>query len=190
MPRLWNETIETHRNDVRNAILDAAGALATEHGVLAATMSRIAEKAGIGRATLYKYFPDAEAVLHAWHERHVIEHLEQLTELAFGDGTADQRLEATLMGYARICHFRARHGAADVGALVHQDAAVSDAEMKLKRLFGDLLAECQASGGVRDDIGADELAAYCLHALSAAGSLPSEAATKRLVSVMASALKA
>ena len=190
MPRLWNETIETHRQDVRNAILDAAGSLANEHGVLAATMSRIAQEAGIGRATLYKYFPDAEAVLHAWHERHVIEHLEQLTELASGDGTADQRLEATLMAYARICHFRARHGAADVGALVHQGAAVSDAEQKLKKLFGDLLAESQAAGGVRDDIGVDELAAYCLHALSAAGSLPSEAATKRLVSVTVSALKA
>ena len=94
MPRLWNDTIETHRRDVRNAILDAAGSLANEHGVLSATMSRIAEEAGIGRATLYKYFPDAEAVLHAWHERHVSEHLEQLTELASGDDPAEKRLEA------------------------------------------------------------------------------------------------
>ena len=189
MPRLWNDTIEAHRHDVRNAILDAAGSLANEHGVLAATMSRIAEQAGIGRATLYKYFPDAEAVLHAWHERHVVEHLEQLNELASGDGTTDQRLEATLMAYARICHFRARHGGADVGALVHQDSAVTDAERLLKKLFDDLLAECQAAGGVRDDISAPELAAYCLHALSAAGSLPSEAATKRLVSITLSGLR-
>ena len=189
MPRLWNETIETHRQDVRNAILDAAGSLANEHGVLAATMSRIAEKAGIGRATLYKYFPDAEAVLHAWHERHVIEHLDQLAELASGDGAAEQRLEAALMGYARIRHFRARHGAPDVGALVHQGAAVSDAEKKLTKLFGDLLAECQAAGEIRDDIGVDELAVYCLHALSAAARLPSEAATKRLVTVTLSALR-
>lgn len=33
------------------------------------TMSRIAEEIGIGRATLYKYFPDVEAILLAWHER-------------------------------------------------------------------------------------------------------------------------
>ena len=128
-------------------------------------------------------------MLHAWHERHVIEHLEQLTELASGAGAADNRLEATLMGYARICHFRARHGAPDVGALVHQGAAVSDAEKKLTKLFGDLLAECQAADAVRDDISVDELAAYCLHALSAAASLPSEAATKRLVTVTLSALR-
>ena len=189
MPRLWNDTIEAHRHDVRNAILDAAGSLANEHGVLAATMSRIAERAGIGRATLYKYFPDAEAILHAWHERHVIDHIEQLTELATGDAAAEQRLEATLMGYARICYFRARHGAADVGALVHQGAAVSEAERKLTQLFGDLLAECQAAGDVREDVDVDELAAYCLHALSAAGSLPSEAATQRLVAVTVGALR-
>ena len=190
MPRLWSETIETHRNDVRNAILDAAGSLANEHGVLAATMSKIAEQAGIGRATLYKYFPDAEAVLHAWHERYVIEHLKQLTELACGDGDAPSRLEATLVGYARISHFRARRGAPDVSAFVHQGAAISDAEKKLKKLFGDLLAECQAIGEVRDDIIGDELATYCLHALSAAASLRSEAATKRLVAVTLSALEA
>jgi hypothetical protein len=26
---------------------------------------------GIGQATLYKYFPDIEAILHAWRQRHV-----------------------------------------------------------------------------------------------------------------------
>ena len=152
-------------------------------------MSRIAEEAGIGRATLYKYFPDAETVLHAWHERHMSEHLDQLSELSSGDSAADQRLEATLMGYARICHFRARHGAPDVGALVHQGTAVSDAEKKLRGLFGDLLAESQATKEVRDDVSAAELAAYCLHALTAAATLPSEAATRRLVAVTLSALR-
>ncbi|WP_376776163.1 TetR/AcrR family transcriptional regulator [Nonomuraea jabiensis] len=34
-------------------------------------MTRIAEKVGIGRATLYKYFPDVEAILTAYHERNV-----------------------------------------------------------------------------------------------------------------------
>jgi AcrR family transcriptional regulator len=190
MPRLWNETIETHRTDVRNAILDAVGSLANERGVLAATMSRIADQAGIGRATLYKYFPDATAVLHAWHERHVNEHLQQLSELASGDGAAEQRLEAALLGYARICHFRGRHGTADVRALVHQGAVVSDAETQLTKHFAGLLDECQAVDEIRNDVGVGELAAFCMHALSAAASLPSEAATKRLVAVTVSALKA
>jgi AcrR family transcriptional regulator len=189
MPKLWTDTIETHRHDVRNAILDAAGHLAQEDGLLSATMSRIAGEAGIGRATLYKYFPDAEAVLHAWHERQVNEHLEHLGDLASGTEPAAERLEAVLVGYARLCHHRARHGDPNVGALVHRGAAVSDAETNLTKLFRDLLAETKAAGDLRDDLSVDELAVYCIHALSAAGSLRSEAATKRLAAVTLSALR-
>ncbi|MDQ3153275.1 MAG: TetR/AcrR family transcriptional regulator, partial [Actinomycetota bacterium] len=57
MPKLWNETIEAHRRAVIDATLDTTWALVTEHGLLSVTMSQIAEKTGIGRATLYKYFP-------------------------------------------------------------------------------------------------------------------------------------
>ena len=47
-------------------------ALVAQHGLHAVTMSRIAEEAGIGRATLYKYFKDVEAILFAWHDRQVV----------------------------------------------------------------------------------------------------------------------
>lgn len=50
-----NETIETHRNPVSGAILDAAAALVSGHGLSGLTM--IVQAAGIGRAALYKYFP-------------------------------------------------------------------------------------------------------------------------------------
>jgi hypothetical protein len=33
---------------------------------------------GIGRATLYTYFPNVESILAVWHERHVASHLAQL----------------------------------------------------------------------------------------------------------------
>ena len=75
MPKLWNETIAAHRRDVRDAILDSAAALLGEHGLRSVTMSQIAVATGVGRATLYKYFPDIEAILVAWHERHVGCHL-------------------------------------------------------------------------------------------------------------------
>lgn len=56
-------------------------ALVTEHGLSAITMSRIADEAGIGRAKLYKYFADLEAILAAWHQRHAAEHLVRLAAL-------------------------------------------------------------------------------------------------------------
>ena len=71
VPKLWSETIESHRTAVREATLDTTAALVAEHGLRSVTMSQIAEHTGIGRATLYKYFPDVEAILVAWHERQV-----------------------------------------------------------------------------------------------------------------------
>src|SRR5215211_6132328 len=96
MPRLWTETIEAHRREVRDAILDTTAALVAEHGLHAVTMSHIAEATGIGRATLYKYFPDVEAILVAWHGRHVAGHLRHLAEVRDTAGDAGERLEAVL----------------------------------------------------------------------------------------------
>ena len=78
MPKLWTETIDAHRRAVRDAALDATAALVAEHGLTSVTMSQIATETGVGRATLYKYFPDVEAILLAWHERQITRHLQHL----------------------------------------------------------------------------------------------------------------
>jgi hypothetical protein len=51
------------------------------------------------------------------------------------------------------------------------------------------LIEAAENGNLRDDVAPDELASYCLHALAAAGSLPSEAAVRRLVTVTLAGLR-
>src|SRR3977135_2339722 len=96
VPRLWNETIEGHRRAGRRATLDTTAALVAGHGLRSVTMSQIAEETGIGRATLYKYFPDVEAILVAWHERHVAGHLEHLAGLRDQAGDARTRLGTSL----------------------------------------------------------------------------------------------
>lgn len=186
MPRLWNETIEAHRAAVREAILDTTWALVDEHGLRAVTMSQIAEKAGIGRATLYKYFPDVEAILLAWHERHVGGHLEYLAEVRDRAGNARGRLEAVLGAYALIEH--KRH-ASELAALLHRGGHVARAQQRLTDIVRELLSEAAETGDVRNDIAPEELASYCLHALSAAGSMQSEAAVLRLVQVTLAGLK-
>lgn len=189
MPRLWNETIEAHRHAVREATLNTTWALVAEHGLRSVTMSQIAEATGIGRATLYKYFPDVEAILVAWHQRHVAGHLETLTELRDGAGDPAQRLEAVLEAYALIAHQREHHGP-ELGALLHRNEHVARAQQHLVEVFRDLLTEVAATGGLRDDVAPDELARYCLHALTAAGNLHSTAAVRRLVSVTLTGLRA
>src|SRR5215472_9498441 len=104
VPKLWTETIEAHRRAVRDAALDTTAALAAEHGLASVTMSRIAEETGIGRATLYKYYPDVQAILVAWHERQIARHLEQLTRVRDLADRPGERLEAVLTAYALIRH--------------------------------------------------------------------------------------
>ena len=188
MPKLWDETIEAHRREVRQAILQTAGALVATDGLLSLTMSQIAEQTGIGRATLYKYFPDVESILLAWHERQITGHLARLAEIRDRPGAARERLSAVLEAYALIAHHSQAHGT-DIGALLHRDHHVAHAQQQVCDLFRDLLTESAEAGEVRDDIAPDELATYCLHALTAASSLPSKAAVHRLVALTVAGLR-
>ena len=189
MPKLWRRTIEEHRLSVHDAILDATWSLVAERGPMAVTMTQIAEAAGIGRATLYKYFPDVQAILVAAHQRHVAGHLERLGELRDGDGEAPDRLRAVLGSYALIAHHRNRHGAEELAALLHRGEEVVRAQQQIVELFRDLLVGAVEVGWLRKDVAPEELASYCLHALSAAGSLPDEAAVDRLVQVTVAGLR-
>jgi AcrR family transcriptional regulator len=191
VPRLWNDTIQAHRAAVRDAILDTTAALVAKHGLLSVSMSQIAESTGIGRATLYKYFPDVEAILFAWHERQITAHLAQLEELRDQPGDAGQRLEAVLEAYALISHhrFSHEHPGPEVAALLHRGAHLTKAQQHVHDLIKDLLTEVAATGNLRDDVAPDELATYCLHALGAASSLPSKAAVRRLVRVTLAGLR-
>ncbi len=186
VPKLWDETIDAHRRAVRDATLDATAALVAEHGRRSLTMSHIAEQTGIGRATLYKYFPDVEAILVAWHERQVTGHLEQLEEVRDRAGDAGERLEAVLEAYALISH---EHHGTELAAVLHRGEHVARARQQLSDLIRDLLIEGAENGDLRDDVAPSELASYCLHALTAASSLPSKAAVRRLVTVTLTGLQ-
>jgi AcrR family transcriptional regulator len=186
VPRLWDETIEAHRRAVRDATLDTTAALVAEHGLASVTMSQIAERTGIGRATLYKYFPDVEAILVAWHERLVTGHLAQLASVRDRPASAAERLEAVLEAYALILH---EHHRGELAALLHQGAHVARAHQHLSDFIRDLLTQGTMSGDVRDDVAPEELASYCLHAITAVTSLSSKAAVRRLVSVILAGLQ-
>jgi AcrR family transcriptional regulator len=186
VPKLWNDTIEAHRRAVRDATLDTTAALVIEHGLTSVTMSQIAEETGIGRATLYKYFSDVDAILVAWHDRQVTGHLEQLAKVRDQAGDAVSRLEAVLEAYALILH---QHHGTELAASLHRGEHVARAEDRLRGFIRDLMAEGIETGDLRADVAPPELANYCLHALTAASSLPSKAAVRRLVMVTLAGLR-
>ncbi|MEU9109926.1 TetR/AcrR family transcriptional regulator [Streptomyces xanthophaeus] len=186
MPKLWNETIDAHRAAVREAILDTTAKLVAQRGLRSVTMSQIAEQTGIGRATLYKYFSDVEAVLLAWHDRQVAAHLEQLAGIRDQDGTAMERLRSVLEAYTDIA--RQRQGG-ELAALLHQGEHLTHAERHLHGMLQHLLAETATAGDLRSDVPPTELAQYCLHALTAAAALTSQDAVARLVAVTLDGLR-
>jgi AcrR family transcriptional regulator len=165
--------------------VDTTAALVAEHGLRAVTMSRIAEETGIGRATLYKYFPDVESILLAWHERQIRAHLEQLRGLE-SDADPVARLAAVLQAYALIQHERHEP---ELTALLHRDHHVAQAQQHLRDFLRDLIAEGAAAGRFRNDVPADELADYCVHALTGARGLPDAPAVRRLVAVTLAGLR-
>ncbi|MET9316234.1 helix-turn-helix domain-containing protein [Kribbella sp. NPDC003505] len=170
MPKLWNDSVASHREAVRTAVLDAAGAVVAERGVTGVTMAEVAQRSGIGRATLYKYFADVESILIAWHQRQVADHLRQLAEI----WERTHRIEDVLEAYAFICH---DHPPSEPAASLHRSAHVDHAREHLVSFIADRLDT------MRDDVPAKELATYCIHALQAASAVPSKAAVRRLVKV-------
>ncbi|HEX3815126.1 MAG TPA: TetR/AcrR family transcriptional regulator [Mycobacteriales bacterium] len=194
MPKLWNDTIEAHRQAVRDATLDTTASLVAEHGLTSVTMSAVAEQTGIGRATLYKYFPDVASILSAWHERQIASHLAQLAEIRDQTTEPGKRLETVLLTYALIQQERVRHHrhephSTELAALLHPDRHVAHAQQHLRDMFRDLIAEAVETGDIRGDVTPDELASYCLHALTAASTLPSKAAVHRLVTITLDGLR-
>jgi AcrR family transcriptional regulator len=186
VPRLWSETIADHRRAVHDATVEAAAALVAEHGLASVTMSQIAERAGIARATLYRYFPDVEAVLTAWHEKQVASHLQQLADVRDAACGAGERLEAVLLAYARL----ARHqDGSTLAAQLHRGAHVLGARARLHDLLRELLLEAAHAGELREDVPPEELATFVLAALSAAGQLRSPDAVRRLVDVVLAGLR-
>lgn len=185
MPKLWTSTIQAHKQSVTDAVLDAAAALVAQSGLSAVTMSAIAGATGIGRATLYKYFPDVETILAAWHERQIARHLRQLEALAETTTDPEARLRAVLEAYLRNA-LGSRDHAAD---MPHATAHVAHGRAHLRGFLADLIKDAVQTGAIRRDVPPDELAVYALAALDGAAHLASKAATGRLLTLTIDAMR-
>jgi AcrR family transcriptional regulator len=188
MPRIWSQTIEAHRDAVREATINATAALVAEHGLTGVTMSQIAKDTGIGRATLYKYFPDVESILVAWHDRQIDHHLQELLQVRDQTAGAAERLEAVLTAYAQALFHRRAHDDG-IAAMLHRGEHVAAAHQHLREFVQALIADAAAAGAIRQDVPADELTVYCLHALAAATSLHDRAAIHRLTQTTLAGLR-
>lgn len=84
--------------DVKDALLKAALKLFAEHGSRGATTRRIAQEAGVNEVTLFRHFPNKQALLHAALESFA----DQTPYLRLPD--TPQHLAAELDAWARDHH--------------------------------------------------------------------------------------
>jgi len=152
----------SHRDRTASAILDAAALVFFRQGT-AASMDDVADAAGVGRATLYRYFPNREALLHALVEDAIEEMALRLNEaeidrvpVAEGVARTARALVAASSKYAFLSQ-ETKYIAAGVeagkvdqclgtplrtllGRGIHDGTLRSDwSEIEISRLFGGLL---------------------------------------------------
>ena len=77
------------KEERRQEILDAVEALYLRHPDRMASVSEVAEAAGLAKGTVYLYFPSKEEMLLALHERHVAHFFAALTKKLAEPGPLD-----------------------------------------------------------------------------------------------------
>jgi AcrR family transcriptional regulator len=84
--------LERRRDAKKQAILRAAGAELAESGFGRASLDDIAERVYITKATLYHYFPNKEALYHAWMDLVSAEVADRVEPIVRSDASARERL--------------------------------------------------------------------------------------------------
>ena len=135
----------------REQLLDAADAVFTVHGVNA-PLELVVEHAGVGRATLYRQFPDRDAILLGLLERST----QRLHDQA-------QKLEGSSHAFSELmAYLSARIVNSPTLSDYWRSASLKDPRFKAVRqrawdAFAPALERAQAQGLVRSDVQARDL---------------------------------
>ncbi len=135
---------------VSSAILEAAAAVLAERGEQA-SMADVAAAAGMARATVYRYFPNREALFEA---------LGRLALEEAGERLEAGRLEEVAVAQAFERAVRALAAVGDSFVVVSRESARTDPEEFERRVASPLrglIERAQSSGEVRDDLPASWL---------------------------------
>jgi AcrR family transcriptional regulator len=143
----------TERRDVvrnRARIVAAAEAVFREHGA-AVPLDRVAERAGVGRGTLYRHFPDRTALIAAVYQARVDALEQHAAGLPRGRLLEHLVVEIAALQLGAPGLFTAVHAA-------HGSApAIVEVEQRTTTMLAAALAEAQADGRARADVGTEDV---------------------------------
>jgi AcrR family transcriptional regulator len=176
------ESVPKRRRDFeqnRGVILDAADAVFTELG-MGASINTIARRAGVGSATVYRHFPNREALVSAVFELRVLVYAEAIEE-AQANPDPHTAFRATIHAMvdlqSRDRSFREIIGTLDAIPLEHKGFE------RLGMALLGALASAKKSGVVRDEVTNEDIMLFLLatEGIAMPASAHSAAAMDRLV---------
>lgn len=135
-------------------MLDAARALFAESGSLT-TMEAVAERAGVGKGTAYRSFPNRDALVAAVAVRQYAEVrslVDALVEQEPDPGTCFAAVVRALFDYNRRNSLYV-----EIDRLASPPPVVRAAQANVRRPIMELVERCRRAGVVRDDVVADDL---------------------------------
>ncbi|MCW2992557.1 MAG: TetR/AcrR family transcriptional regulator [Conexibacter sp.] len=133
----------------RQRILAAAGELFAEAG-LHVTLDAVAERAGVGVGTVYRRFPDKEALIDALFE----ERIDEVVAIAEQACALDDAWDGLVFFFDRAISLHGEDRALKelVFSTAHGRERVAHARGKLKPIVGRLVARAQEAGQLRPDV--------------------------------------
>jgi AcrR family transcriptional regulator len=146
------EPLRSDAQQNRNRILEVArDALAASPD---ASLNSIAKTAGVGPGTLYRHFPNREALVLGVYRKEI----KQLVDLAPALVARHSPLVALRRWFDRLAHYgRIKHGLADVLHAAMNEGVLSETYGPMVGAIDLLLRACEASACVRSGVDAEDV---------------------------------
>lgn len=168
----WTDAVADHRDRQRQLIVDATMTLVGERGLSDVSMAQVAKQAGIGRATLYKYFPGVEEIV-AEHVLATVESHHRVLEEAIAG--SDDPIGAIRACLSILLDYFGSDGHRSASTSVNPDQfspevgrEVHAAFARMHGLLTQLVVDAQRDGRLVDDVDA-QFTAQLLYQMLAAG---------------------
>ncbi|MDI2128301.1 TetR/AcrR family transcriptional regulator [Yinghuangia seranimata] len=168
----------------RERVLAAAREVFAESGP-DASLNEIARRAGVGPGTLYRHFPNRQALLAAVIQERVdalCAHAGRLAEPGPEGPTADAALAEWLAAF--LAHARLNHGIGAAAMAAHDEEFGADCHGRIFAAAASVLERAQREGTARSDVTVDDLVQLVVGLALSANQYGDEAQPARLLALV------
>ncbi len=126
--------------DRSQEILDAALKIFSKCGYHDAHIKDIADQAGVGKGTVYLYFPGKQELFEALIERITAEHLATIEAALSGADTLEERLARAVREHLRLLESKRDFAALNVQEIIFSDQGMREKFVGFQRAHVGLIA--------------------------------------------------